>query len=154
MQVGVSSIEEITRANGLTDKDKKKMQVQIKDVKKFIQMIESMGGKVPKTLKTSLNRLEVAINTGKDLAKAASEASKDLRTYTADLMAACKTVDQEMQMVCEAKVARQWQARSVQWTLDPKNEKSVISKFIQKTVSRYTPNIICKHWDYCAKAAK
>ncbi len=139
---------------GLTEKDKKKIEVQLKDLKKFIKAIESMGGEVPKPLKKSLKHLETALNTGKDLAKAAEEASRDLKTYEKDLMNACKTVDQEMQMVCEAKVARQWQARSVKWTLDPKNEKSVISKFIKKTVQRYTPSVICKHWDYCAKTEK
>ncbi|SFU14098.1 hypothetical protein [Sedimentitalea nanhaiensis] len=139
---------------GLTEKDKKKIKVQLKDINKFIGDIEKMGGEVPKTLKKSLKHLETAINTGKDIAKAAEEASKDLKAYENDLMAACKTVDKEMEMVCEAKIARKWQARSVKWTLDPKNEKSVVSKAIKKTVQRYTPKVICKHWDYCAKQEK
>lgn len=139
---------------GLSEKDKKKIDVQLKDINKFISEIEKMGGEVPKTLKKSLKLLETALNTGKDLAKAAEQASKDLKAYEKDLMNACKTVDQEMQMVCEAKVARKWQARSVKWTLDPKNKKSVISQFIKKTVKRYTPSAICKHWDYCSKTEK
>ncbi len=139
---------------GLTEKDKKKIKVQLKDINKFIGDIEKMGGEVPKPLKKSLKHLETALNTGKDIAKAAEEASKDLKAYEKDLMGACKTVDKEMQAVCEAGVARKWQARSVKWTLDPKNEKSVVSKFIKKTVQRYTPKTICKHWDYCAKQEK
>ncbi|MBE1284659.1 MAG: hypothetical protein GJ676_15215 [Rhodobacteraceae bacterium] len=138
----------------LTKKDIDKMSKQLKDIQKFIKDIEKMGGEVPKVLKKSLKHLETAINTGKDLGKAAEEASKALKTYEKDLMNACKTVDRDMQAVCEAGVARQWQARSVKWTLDPKNEKSVISKFIKKTIQRYTPSVICKHWSYCSKVEK
>jgi len=42
-------------------------------------------------------------------------------------------------------------ARAVNYTLDPKNKDSVTSKSIQKTIQRYTPSLVCKHWDYCAK---
>ena len=69
------------------------------------------------------------------------------------MMSACKKVDDEMQAVCEAKVTRMWQARSVKFTLDYKNPDSVTSKFIKKTVQRYTPSKICQHWDYCKKQA-
>jgi hypothetical protein len=138
----------------VSEKDIKKLQKQLKDIQKFIKDIEAMGGEVPKALKKSLKMLEVAINTGSDLGKAASEASAALKAYEKDLYSACKTVDKEMEMVCEAKIARKWQARSVQFTLNYKNPDSVTSRLIKKTVKRYTPSIICKHWDYCAKQAK
>ena len=139
---------------GISDKDLKKIKKEIKTIKDFIKAIEKMGGEIPKPLKTALNRLEVAINTGEDIGKSAEEASKALKTYEKDLYGACKTVDREMQGVCEAKVFRKWQARSVKFTLDYKNPDSVTAKSIKKTVQRYTPAFICKHWDYCAKTEK
>jgi hypothetical protein len=94
-----------------------------------------MDGDVPKPLKTSLNALEIAIKTGKDLSEAAEEASDALKRYEKDLYGACKTVDQEMQDVCEAEVARKCQLRSVQFTLDYKNPDSVTSRMIKKNYS-------------------
>jgi len=140
--------------NGLSEKEIRKMQKELKQIQSFIDQIEKMGGEVPKPLKKSLKGLEVAINTGKDLGDAAEDASKALKTYTADLKSACKTVDREMQAVCEARIDRKWQARSVRFTLSYKNPDSVTSGFIKKTVQRYTPDLVCKHWDYCAKEEK
>ena len=140
--------------DGITEKDIKRLKKELKQIQDFIKDIESMGGEVPKALKKALKHLEVAINTGSDLGKAASEASAALKAYEKDLYTACKTVDREMQAVCEAKVARKWQVRSVQFTLDYKKPDSVTAKFIKKTVQRYTPKVICKHWDYCAKKDK
>ena len=140
--------------SGLSKKDVDQMLKEIKDVKEFIKAIEKMGGEVPKPLATAINRLEMAIKAGKLVAEAAEEASAALKTYEKDLNEACKTVDEEMQGVCEAEVARQWQARSVKFTLDYKNPDSVTSKTIQKTIQAWTPGVICKHWDYCAKNAK
>ena len=141
-------------SSGLSDSDIKKIQKQVKDVRKFISDIEKMGGDVPPMLAKSLKYLEVALNTGKDIGDAAKEASAALKRYEKDLMNACKKVDEEYQMVCEAKIARQWQARSVKFTLDYRNKNSVTAKAIKKTVQRYTPKLICKHWDYCAKTEK
>lgn len=138
----------------LTDSDLKKMEKQLKEIQKFISDIENMGGEVPAGLKKSLKLLQIAINTGSDIGTAAQEASNALKAYEKDLMSACKTVEREMQAVCEAGIARKWQARSVKFTLDPKNKDSVTARFIQKTVKRYTPALICKHWDYCAKIDK
>jgi predicted HAD superfamily Cof-like phosphohydrolase len=140
--------------SGLTQKDIDQTLREIKKVKDFIKMIESMGGEVPAPLKTALNRLEVAIKAGKLIAEAADEASKALKRYEDDLNNACRTVDQELRGVCEAKVARQWQARSVKFTLDYKHPDSVTSRTIKKVVQWLTPSVICKHWDYCARAGK
>jgi hypothetical protein len=138
----------------LSKKDIDQMLKEIKEVRQFIKAIEDMGGEVPKPLTTALNGLEKAIKAGKLVAEAADEASDALKKYEADLNNACKTVDQEMQAVCEAQVARQWQARSVKFTLDYKNPDSVTSKTIKKTIQAWTPSVICKHWDYCAKSGK
>lgn len=139
---------------GLTKQEVDQMLKDIKKVKDFIKMIEDLGGEVPGPLKTALNRFEVALKTGKLIAEAAEEASDALKQYENDLNNACKTVDAEQQAVCEAQVARQWQARSVKFTLDYKNPDSVTSKSIKKVVQWLTPGVICKRWDYCADKAK
>jgi hypothetical protein len=138
----------------LSKKDVDQLLKEIKDVKAFMKAIEDIGGEVPKPLKTAVNRLEMAIKAGKLVAEAADEASDALKKFEADLNSACKDVDQEMQAVCEAQVTRQWQARSVKFTLDYKNPDSVTSKTIKKTIQAWTPSAICKHWDYCAKSGK
>ena len=113
-----------------------------------------MGGEIPAPLKKALNRLELAVKAGKAVGEAAEEASKELKKYVKDLMAACKTVDREMQGVCEAKVARKWQARSVSFTLNYRNPNSVTAKLIDKAIKKLTPAMICRHWERCAKIDK
>jgi hypothetical protein len=138
-------------ANQLSDKDIKKVTQQLKDIRAMLKELEDAGIEIPPALKKSLNRLQVALDTAEDVGAAFEEASKALATLEADLMSACSKVDEEMRGVCEAKVARQWQARSVKFTLDYKNPDSVSARFIKKTVQRYTPDAICKHWNYCKK---
>ena len=133
------------------DKDIKKATQQLKEIRAFLKELENAGIEVPPTLKKSLNRLQVALDTAEDLGAAFDEASKALATLESDLLSSCSKLDYEMQGVCEAKVARQWQARSVKFTLDYKNPDSVSAGFIKKTVQRYAPSTICKHWDYCKK---
>lgn len=135
-------------------KDIKRLEKELKEIRGFIAEIEKMGGQVPALLKKSLKHLQIAVNTGTDFAHAANEASKALKAYEKDLLSACKTVDHEMQMVCESKIDRKWQLRSVRFTLSYKNKDSVTARFIQKTIKRYTPSLICKHWDYCAALDK
>jgi hypothetical protein len=138
-------------ADKLSDKDIKKVTQQLKDIRAMLKELEDAGIEVPPALKKSLNRLQVALDTAEDVGAAFEEASKALATLEADLMSACSKVDEEMRGVCEAQVARQWQARSVKFTLDYKNPDSVSAGFIKKTVQRYAPGAICKHWDYCKK---
>jgi chromosome segregation ATPase len=133
------------------DKDIKKATQQLKEIRAFLKELEDAGIEVPPALKKSLNRLQVALDTAEDLGAAFTEASQALASLERDLMSACSKVDAEMQGVCEAKVARQWQARPVKFTLDYKNPDSVSAGFIKKTVQRYTPSAVCKHWDYCRK---
>jgi hypothetical protein len=140
-------------ADQLSDKDIKKATQQLKDIRAFLKELEDAGIEVPPALKKSLNRLQVALDTAEDLGAAFDEASKALAAVESDLMSACSKVDAEMRGVCEAQVARKWQARSVSFVLDYKNPDSVSAGFIKKTVQRYTPGQICKHWDYCKKQA-
>jgi hypothetical protein len=135
------------------EKDIKKATEQLKQIRAFLKELEDAGIEVPPGLKKSLNRLQVALDTAEDLGAAFDDASKALASLEADLMNACSKVDEEMRGVCEAKVARKWQARSVKFTLDYKNPDSVSAGFIKKTVQRYAPSMICKHWDYCKKQA-
>lgn len=95
----------------LDEKDKKKVTQQLKEIRAFLKELEDAGIEVPPALKRSLNRLQVALDTAEDLGEAFEEASQALATLEKDLMSACTKVDDEMRAVCEAKVARQWQAR-------------------------------------------
>jgi hypothetical protein len=140
-------------AKQLDDKDIKKATQQLKEIRAFLKELEDAGIEVPPALKKSLNRLQIALDTAEDLGAAFDEASKALATLEQDLMNACSKVDDEMRGVCEAQVARQWQARSVKFTLDYKKPDSVSAGFIKKTVQRYAPSAVCKHWDYCKKQA-
>lgn len=139
--------------SALSDKDKKKVNDQLREIRKMLKELEDAGLEVPRDLTKALKALQVALDTGEDLGNAFEEASAELAKLEQDLTAACRNVDEAVQMVCEAKVARKWQARSVTFTLDYKNPESVSAKFIKKTVQRYAPGLVCKHWDYCRKEA-
>ncbi len=133
----------------LSDKDRKSVTEDLRKMRELIKTLEDAGVEVPPTLTKALKALQIALDTGKDLGKAFDEASKAVANLEHDLMEACKHVDEEMQGVCEAKVARVYQARAVKFTLDYKNPDSVSAHFIKNTVQRYTPSLICKHWNYC-----
>lgn len=126
--------------------DIKKLQDDIKKTKELIDAIEKVGGQMP-GLKTALNRLELAVNTGADIGSAAEETSQALKEYTDDLHRACPKDDNEY--VCLAAIDRKWQARSVQWTLDFGTRKSVVNLSVRNTLRRYLPEVICKHLDAC-----
>ncbi len=131
-----------------SEKEIKKLQDNIKKTKKLIETVEKAGGKMPK-LKKAVKHLEIAINTGTDIAKAADEASRELKIHTDDLHKACGD-----DFVCKAKIDRKWQARAVKWTLDPSKDNSVLTKTMNKTMARYAPKAICKLFDGCAKELK
>jgi hypothetical protein len=139
------------KASGPSDKDLKKASQEVKEIREFIDDLEKVGIEAPKTLTKSLGALQKAIDTAEDVGDAFDEASDALRNYERGLDEICKTVDEDMQGVCEAQVARKYQARGVNYVLDPDNKDSVSSKFLLKTIQRYTPGTVCKHWDYCAK---
>ena len=142
------------KGTALSKKEIEQLQKDLKKLNEFIKTIESMGGKIPGPLKIAVKALELAIKAGVGIGKAADEASKSLRAYEKDLKKACDTVDAEMKMVCEAKIDRKWQARSVEFTLSYKNKDSVTSRSIDKLIKWLTPDAICKHWDRCAKIDK
>ena len=139
------------QATQLSPKDLKKINEEIKEIRELIDDLAKLGIEAPTPLTKALKALQNALNTAEDVSDAVEEASDALRDYERGLYEVCKTVDDDMQAVCEAGVARKYQARAINYTLDPKNKDSVTSKTIQKTVQRYAPDVICKHWDYCAK---
>ena len=134
-----------------SDLDIDKVLKQLKQVRDFIDALEKIGVETPLPLVIALKNLERALKEGKLVAEAAGEASDELKKYERDLNDACKRLDDEMQGVCEAQVARQWQWRGVNFTLDYKKPESVTSKVITKHIQKLTPSVICKHWDRCAK---
>ena len=139
---------------GLTKQDVEKITKQIKQIEELIAFLIKIGVEVPTPLTVALKKLRQALESGKMVAEAAEEASAEVARVEKDLYDLCKQLDEEEQGVCEAKVARKYQARAVKYTLDPTEDKSVISLTIKKAVQKATPGIICKHWNYCAKTAE
>lgn len=137
--------------NALEEKERRKVGEQIKDIREMVKTLEKAGIEVPSSLTKSLKYLQIALDTGEDLGKSFEDAGKSLAALEKDLLNACKNVDDALQTVCEARVARMWQVRSVKFTLDFRNPESVSAKFIKKTVQRYLPSKICRHWEYCRK---
>lgn len=135
----------------LTDRDARKVNEEIRKVRELIKLIDRAGGKVPPLLTKVLKQLQIALDTGHDLGTAFEEAHAALAALDRDLLKACRDVDDAMQLVCEAKVSRLYQARALSFTLNYRNPKSVTSQFLKKTIQRYTPARICQHWAYCRK---
>ena len=132
----------------------KKTQDDVRTAREMLKKLEKLGVDVPKELLKKLNMLQKALDAAEDVADAATEASKALNEYQQTLTDACKKMGEEDAMVCEAKIFSQWQKQNVSFTLDIKEKSSVVAKFIQKTVARYSPKIICSNFDYCASEAK
>lgn len=122
--------------------------------RKFIKLTEKIGVEAPKYLTKSLKVLEIALKEGKIIGDSAKEASEAAEQFRKELLDACKKVDDVQQTVCEVGVERQWQWRSVVFTLDPKNKNSVISKVIQKNIQMWTPAPIIKQWEKVSKDYK
>lgn len=131
-----------------TDKEIKKLQESIKKTNDLMNAVEKLGGKIPK-LKKAMKVLEGAINSGIDVGKAADEANQELKKLTSDLQAACGD-----DFACMAAVARQIQGDAIKWTLNLKNDSSVFTKSVNKTLARYLPAKLCKQLDGCAKELK
>ncbi|MEX0969570.1 MAG: hypothetical protein WD046_03875 [Paracoccaceae bacterium] len=140
--------------DGLSEKDIKQIKKELGEIKRYIKAIEDMGGEVPKDLKKSLNRLETAINTAKDIGDAASDAAKTLRANEKAMQQACKTVGKEHRFACEAGEWRKWFNKGTIILLDPKQKDGFYENFIKRTLKRYTPDKICQHFEYCAKIEK
>jgi hypothetical protein len=136
---------------GLNEKEKREAGDGLKEVRELIGLLKDAGVQIPSSLTTSLNRLQIALDTEKDLGSAFEEASKAVAMLENDLNSACLRLDEEQQAVCEAKVARVWQVRNIKFALDPTNSDSMSAGFIRKTVQRYSLSAICRHWDYCRR---
>lgn len=89
------------------------------------------------------------MKAGYDIASAAEETKKALKGYTDDLNKACRG-----NYVCEAKVARLYQAHAVKWTLSWDKNDSVVRKSIRNTICRYAPEAIINRLDLCIKFRK
>jgi len=95
-------------------------------------------------LKRALKRLEIAVDTGSDIAAAAKQTSRELKRYTDDLVLACGD-----DIACELNVVRKWQARNVKWTLSLNLNNTVVNNSIRNTLRRYLPEMICKRLNAC-----
>ncbi len=115
----------------------------------FLKELARIGVEVPRTVTRSLDALQIAINTGTDIGVAAKGASTAVRAYEEDLYAVCRGMEQEPDAACEARVWRQWQARSVNFTLGYRNQNSVTARAIRETLRRYLPARMCAKLDLC-----
>lgn len=136
------------------EKTFKKTQEDVRKARKFLKTLEKVGVEIPRGILKKLDRLQVALDAGVDVADAAKEASVALGEYEASLMTACKKMGEDDALICEAKVARKWQALNVRFVLAIEESSSVVSKAIRKTVVRYTPKAICARFDYCSQESK
>lgn len=132
----------------------KKTQEDVRKAREMLKTLEKMGLDVPKALIKKLDTLQKALDAAEDVADAAGEAKEALNEYQETMVDACKKMETDDGVVCEAKIARKWQSYGVKFTLDIKDKSSVVAKSIQKTVARYTPKLICSNFDYCAKEAE
>lgn len=121
----------------------------VRALRRFLKELARVGVEVPRTVTRSLDALQIAINTGTDIGVAAKGASTAVRAYEQDLYAACRGMDQEPDVACEARVWRQWQSRSVNFTLGYRNQNSVAARAIRETLRRYMPARICAKLDMC-----
>ncbi|HQR08089.1 MAG TPA: hypothetical protein PLN21_14770 [Gemmatales bacterium] len=133
----------------LTEDRKKRLNEAIKRTWDFIKEMKALG--VPMTdLVDKVQVLENAVQTGKDLAKAADEAQVSLEQHTANLRSLCNTVpNEDERTICEVQVERNWQARNVNFTLSLKNKNSFVSNAIRITLQRYMPEKICQMLESC-----
>jgi len=139
----------------LEKKDVQQMQKDLKNLRYFLKVLEGTGIKPPKSLPPTLRALEISLKTGVSVADSASEASRDLRKHTNDLIGMCKILENEDdQSVCELEIARSYQASGVKAVFDPKQPTSVTAKLINKAIKSVTPDKLCKRWDRCAKIDK
>jgi hypothetical protein len=150
-----------TQTAGLTDKEIRQVLERIKDLKTFMQRLEKLGAEIPKSLKTAINRFEMAIKAGKAIGEAAGEAKEALKRYEDDLYNAYKKLEkmgpEEPGFVCEARVARKFQERSVDFTLNPNNPDSTFSRLVKKikeALQSLGSEKIYKECDYLARTCK
>lgn len=138
----------------LSAKDVEKASKQLKLTNKFLGALVKLGADIPSPLTKTLSALEKALSAGAAVGDAATKASDELEKYNKNLEASCKNIDDDQQTICEAGKVGKYQLGNVSFTLDPKNKNSVLSKSIDKLIKAYTPKLICKEWDRCAKIDK
>ena len=118
---------------------------QLKQINQMISDLEKVGVKVPH-LKKAATKLNKAIETGLLLAEAAFEASKALEENTKILLEQCQG-----DIMCELKIDRMYQKRSVEYVLQWDNKNSVIRNFVKKVICENTPFNMAKSLRMCAK---
>jgi hypothetical protein len=139
---------------GLSKKDFKRVQGDIKTIQKLIDLLKKLGIGPPTYLVKKLNALETALAAAEDVGEVTDDAKQALDEYRQNILDACKATKGEDAEVCDAEVTRPWQNRGIKFEFDVKEESSVFSKSVQTTLARYAPKHVCKRWDYCAKEMK
>jgi phosphoglycolate phosphatase-like HAD superfamily hydrolase len=139
---------------GLPKKDFKRIQDDIKTIRKLIDLLKKVGIGPPTYLVKKLNALETALAAAGHVGEAMDDVKQALDEYRQNILDACTATKGEDAEVCDAEMTRQWQNRVIKFEFDINEESSVFSKSEQTTLARYAPKQVCKRWDYCAKEMK
>lgn len=134
--------------HALTKDNKKQLNEAIKRSWEFIKEMQSLGVEMP-DLVNKIQILEKAVQAGRDIGKASAEAQESLTRHTANLELLCNPLDPDERIICEAHVARQFQARSINFTLNLKNKDSVVRNLIRIQLQRLLPQNICRMLELC-----
>jgi hypothetical protein len=97
----------------------------------FIDSVKKAGLPVSRTLLSKVSAMNQAVEMGVDVGEAAWEAEAEVKRVVANKKLLCADLAEEA-IVCEARIERQWQARAVNYTLNPENEGSVVSRTLKK----------------------
>ncbi|MER9558673.1 hypothetical protein [Mesorhizobium sp. M0323] len=109
-------------------------------VNKFIAQIKVLGLPVPPTLSGAVLTMTRAASAGVDLGEAAGQVDYEVQQVVNNKLKLCSGLPEEDVGECEARVVRQWQARSVEGTLEWSNTHSVFRRAVDKWTGNHCPN--------------
>jgi translation initiation factor IF-2 len=126
----------------------KRAREQLGALEELLNTLERLGAEIPAVLSRAVKSLRIAVDTGTDVADAATETSAALAQYSNKVDEDCAD-DAENASVCVARHAHQWLAINEDYVLNWKNKESVVRKSVRATLQRYVPQRICHYLDLC-----
>jgi hypothetical protein len=128
--------------------DVKRASEQLHSLEDLLDRLEQLGAEIPSVLSSAVKSLRIAVDTGTDVADAATETSAALAQYSNKVDEDCGD-DAENAGVCVARHAHKWLAINEDYVLNWKNKESVVRKSVRATLQRYVPQRICHYLDLC-----